>query len=114
MRPLHRSEGVRNEGVLIARTVHDHGHQEGLLLSDVVGAIDRQLPFAAEIALQPRLGMLGDHRDKQSAIVDLVPDLLIPCIPATQLALIEKDRDTGGAQRLADLMGGVRILGCIA
>jgi hypothetical protein len=42
--------------------------------------------------------------------VYLVPDLLIPRVPAPQLALIEKDLDTGSAECLANLLRSLRIL----
>jgi hypothetical protein len=46
--------------------------------------------------------------------VDLPPDLLIPNIPAPQLALIEKDLDAGRTQRLANLLSGLRVLRGVA
>ena len=36
----------------------------------------------SKIALEPLLGMLGDNRNEEGAIVDLTPDPLIPGIPA--------------------------------
>jgi hypothetical protein len=42
--------------------------------------------------------------------MDLAPDLLIPRIPAPQLALIEKDLDTGRTQCVANLLRSLRIL----
>jgi hypothetical protein len=46
--------------------------------------------------------------------VDLPPDLLIPNIPAPQLALIEKDFDAGRTQRLTNLLSGLRVLRGVA
>jgi hypothetical protein len=43
-------------------------------------------------------------------VVDLVADLLIPCVSAPQLALIEKDLNAGGAKCIANLLGSLRIL----
>jgi len=40
----------------------------------------------------------------------LAPDLVIPRVPAAQLALIEKDLDAGRTQSLANLLGSLRIL----
>jgi len=42
----------------------------------------------------------GDDGHEESAVVDLVPDL-IPGVPAPQLGLIEKHLDAFGAQRIA-------------
>ena len=109
-RPLHRSERVRHKGLLIACTVNDDRHEERLLLGHMVCTFDGELPFVAKIALEPLLGVLGDNRNEQSTVVDLVPDLLIPCVPGPQLALIEKDLNAGGAKCLANLVGSLRIL----
>jgi len=57
---------------------------------------------------QGRVGR--NDRNEERAVVDLVPDLMIPGVPAPQLALIEKDLDTGGAKCLANLLGSLRIL----
>ena len=46
--------------------------------------------------------------------MDLVPDLLIPRVPTPQLALIEKDLDTGSAKRFANPLRRRRILGGVA
>ena len=63
-----------------------------------------------KIALEPLLGVLGDNWNEERAVVDLVPDLLVPRVPAPQLALIEKDLDAGRTQRLANLLRSLRVL----
>jgi len=63
-----------------------------------------------KITLEPLLGVLGDKRNEEGAVVDLVSDLLIPRVPAPQLAQIEKDPDAGRTQCLANLLGRLRIL----
>jgi len=68
----------------------------------------------AKIAFEPLLGVLGDNRNEYGAVVDLVPDLLIPRVPTPQLALIEKDLDTGSAKRFANPLRRRRILGGVA
>ena len=105
---------LRYKGLLIARTVNDDRHQEGLLLGHMVCTFDGELPFVAKIALEPLLGVPGDNRNEEGAVVDLVPDLLIPRVPAPQLALIEKDLDAGRTQCLANLLGRLRILRGVA
>ena len=52
----------------------------------------------------------GDEGHEESAVVDLVPDLMIPGVPAPQLALIEKDLDAGGTKCFANLLSRLRIL----
>jgi hypothetical protein len=61
-------------------------------------------------ALQPLLGVLGNNRNEEGAVVDLMPNLLIAGIPAQQLALVEKNLDAGGPQCVANLLGSLRIL----
>jgi hypothetical protein len=56
----------------------------------------------------------GDEGHEESAIVDLVTDLLIPRVTTAQLALIEKDLDGGRTQSLANLLRGFRILRGVA
>ena len=46
--------------------------------------------------------------------MDLAPDLLIPKIPAAELALIEKHLDAGRTQCLANLLSGLRVLRGVA
>jgi hypothetical protein len=111
---LHGSKEVRNNRLAIAGAVDDNRHEEGFLLGHVVGALDGELPFPSEIALKPLLRMLGDDRNEQRAVVDLAPNLLVPEVPASQLALIEKDLDAGGTQRLANLLSGFRVLRGVA
>ena len=75
-----------------------------------MGAFDGEVPLVPRIALEPLLGVLGDNRNEERAVVDLVPDRLIPGVSAPQLALIEKDLDAGRTQCLANLLGRLRIL----
>ena len=97
-RPLHRAKKVGNYRLLIAGAVDHNRHEEGLLLGQVMGALDGELPFASKIALEPFLRVLRDDRNEQRAFTDLAADLLVPQVSAAQLALIEPDLDTGGAQ----------------
>jgi len=51
---------------------------------------DPTLPSPGLQAPLTRLpGVLGDKRNEERAVVDLVPDLLIPRVPDPQLALVE-------------------------
>ena len=75
-----------------------------------MGALDCEVPLVPKIALEPLLGMLGDDRNEQRAVVDLAADFLVPRVPAPQLALIEKDLDASRTQRLANPLGRLRIL----
>ena len=77
---------------------------------DEVRALIGEPPLQSEIAFQARLGALGDDRHEQSAVLDLLSNLLIPGIPSPQLALIEPNLDAGGAQSVADAARRVRFL----
>jgi len=58
-----------------------------------VRAIDRKLPFEAEVPFDARVRIGGNYRDKESAIVNLLADLPVPGFATTQLALVEPDFD---------------------
>jgi hypothetical protein len=75
-----------------------------------MGALIRKIPLEPEIAFLPRDRVGRNDRNEERAVVYLVPDLLIPRVPAPQLALIEKDLDTGSAECLANLLRSLRIL----
>jgi hypothetical protein len=111
---LHSSKVVRDDRLPIASAVDDDRQEEGLLLGHVVGTLNRELPFVPEVALEALLRVPGDDRNEQRAVVDLAADLLVPGVPASQLALIEKDLDAGSLQRLANLLSGLRVLRGVA
>ena len=46
--------------------------------------------------------------------MDLAPDLLIPHIPAPQIALVEKDFNAGRTQCVTNLLRSLRILRSVA
>ena len=46
--------------------------------------------------------------------MDLAPDLLIPDVPASQLALVEEDLDAGRAKCLANLLSSLPVLRGVA
>jgi len=73
-------------------------------------ATRRRPPDQPEIALYSRFRVCRDDRHEQSAFVDLLPDLAIPHVPASQLALVEPDLDAGGAERFANLFGSLDVL----
>jgi len=79
-----------------------------------VSALIRKIPLKAEIAFMPRGRVGRNDGNEERAVVDLAPDLLIPRIPAPQLALIEKDFNTGRTQCIANLLRSLRILRGVA
>ena len=100
---------------LYARSSHvtvidDDRHEEWLAVRHVVSAIDRKLPLAPEVTFQPCLRSARDDRHEQSAIVDVLPNLTVPDITASQLALVEPHLDAGGSERVANVPRGFRIL----
>jgi hypothetical protein len=79
-----------------------------------MGAFDGEIPLVPKVTLKPLLSVLGHNRDKERAVVDLLPDPLIPRVAAAQLALIEENLDTGGAKRLGNPLGNLRVLRGVA
>jgi hypothetical protein len=75
-----------------------------------VTALIRKVPLQSKVALVPRGCISRDDGNEERAVADLVADLLIPHIPAPQLALVEPDLDARSAKCLANLLGGVGIL----
>jgi hypothetical protein len=110
VRPLHCPERVRDYRVLIAGRVDNDRQEERLLLGHVMCTLGCELPFMPKITLEALLSVLRDNRNEQDAVMDLASDLLIPRIPTSQLALIEKDLDAGGAQGLANPLRGLLVL----
>jgi hypothetical protein len=94
--------------------VHHDWHEEGLLLGHVVSTFDGELPLVAEIPLQPLLRMLRDNWNEKSAVVDLAANLLVPHVPAPELALIEEYLDAGGTQSRANSLRSLSILRGVA
>ena len=70
-----------------------------------MGALIRKVPLEPEVTLMPRRRVRGNDGHKKCTLVELASDLLVPGIPAAQLALIEPDFDTGGAQGLGNPFG---------
>ena len=60
------------------------------------------------------MGVAGDHRNEDSASLNLLADHLIPGITAPQLALVEPDLDAGRAQCLANPLRRLRVLRGVA
>jgi hypothetical protein len=79
-----------------------------------MGALICEVPLQAEIAFMPGSRVRGNDRNKERAVVDLAPDLLIPGVPAAQLTLVEPDLNAGCSQCRANPLSGLRILRGVA
>src|ERR1700691_3515634 len=77
-------------------------------------AIDRELPFEAEITFGANTRVFRYDRNEQRAGLDLISDRVVPGIAAAQLALVEPHLDARGAQGLTDALGGRGVLGGVA
>src|SRR5580658_569078 len=97
IRPLDCVELLWNSRVLISGSVDDYGHKKRLVIGHAMRARDGEFPFAAEIALESRLGVGRYDRNEEGAISDLAADLLVPGIAAAKLALVEPHLDPSGA-----------------
>src|ERR1700688_1129018 len=60
--------------------------QEGPTPPHQMRSLVRQSPLEPKVSFCPRLRAFGDDREEQFAVADLRADLLIPRIPAAQLA----------------------------
>ena len=74
-----------------------------------------QFPLEPEIALEPLLRVVGDERDEQDAVPNLMPNFRIPLIAVLESAVgIEPDLDPGGAQAVREPLCDFPILRGIA
>ena len=101
-------------GILFIDVVDDDGNEKWLVVCHVLRAIDGQPPLAPEVAFEPGLRLRRDDGDEQHARANLLADLLIPCIAAAKLALIEPDFDARSLKRVADAARRLGILRGIA
>jgi hypothetical protein len=105
-----RPKVIWHLGVLVFRAINDYRYKKRFGVSHVVSAINRQSPLAAEVTFKAPLCSGRDDRDEQRAIVDLLPNLAVPDISASQLALVEPDFDASGTQSLTNPLGRLSIL----
>src|ERR1700722_753021 len=113
-RPLYRPKRLRHLGLPVGRVIDDNGDEKRLAVCHVVSAINRELPFTPEVTFQALLRSARDDGNEQSTIADVLLDLTVPDITASQLTLVEPDLDAGGSERVTDMPCGFRILRCIA
>src|ERR1700733_7599327 len=96
------------------RRIQGHRHDKGAVARHHMAALIGKIPLKPEIALTSRCSGSGDNGNKERAVADLTPDLLIPNIPAPQLALIEKHPNAGRTQCLANALSWLCILRGVA
>jgi hypothetical protein len=73
---------------LFGGAVYDDWNEERLVFSHVAGTLNRQSPFTTEVALEPLVRMLGDNRNEQHAVVDLLADGYRRTLSLSRRALI--------------------------
>src|ERR1700684_4250692 len=95
--PLRCRERVGYVSVDFARFVNANRDQESTTAAHQMRSLVRQSPLEPKVSFCPRLRAFGDDREEQFAVADLRADLLVPHIPAAQLALIEEDFNAGRA-----------------
>jgi hypothetical protein len=88
---LNQEELLRNSGASLIRVVNDDGQKKGMIIGHIERALDGQTPLSSEITLVPSFGSGRYERHEIIAFAYLLADLLIPQIPATELAFIEPD-----------------------
>ena len=67
-------------------------------------AVNSELPFEAEIALDTSVSVRRDYGNEQCARLDLVPDGLVPGLAAPQLTFVEPDLDARCAECVGDTL----------
>ena len=108
------AKAVRDAGRFLRRVVNHHWQQERLVVGHVQHAVDRQIPFAAEVALAAGVGVGRDDRDEQCTFLDLLAYRCVPRITPAQLALVEPYVEARGAECLADAARGSGVLRRVA
>jgi hypothetical protein len=103
-------ELLGNRSASFRGAINHDWDEKRFLLGHVTDAFDGQPPLATEVPLVPGFGVGGDQRKKQPAVVDLLPDLVIPGLTASQLTLVEPDLHACGAQGLANAVGSLLVL----
>ena len=108
--PLQFPEFFRDGAIAVGGTVYDDWDEERFVVSHVAGAFNRESPFTTEVSLEPLVRMLGDDRNEQRTVVDLLADGSVPGIAASQLDLVEPNLDARRSECLADTLGRLHIL----
>jgi hypothetical protein len=72
-----------------------HWHDERPVAGHHVGALICKIPLQSEIAFASRRRVCGNDRNEEFAVANLPPNLLVPDVPAPQLALVEPHFDIG-------------------
>ena len=103
-------ELLGHRGISLGRLIDDDWNEECLLVHDIAGPVHRYRPLAAEVPLIALFRIGRDNRNEKTAVIDLLADLLIPGVPAPQLALIEPHLDASGPQRIAKSPYGLGVL----
>jgi len=106
---LHAHEFIGDERGGLRGVINRHREKKRHPCGHVMRALDGDFPFAAEVALAPRLGARGDDRHKQGAGADLGADLRVPRIAAAQLILVKPHLHAEGAQGVSQAAGDFGI-----
>ena len=113
-RPLDFPETIRHSRGRLRCGVDDHWNEKGHVLRHVARALDGQPPLPAEVALLAGIGMRGDHRHEERTVMNLLANLPVPGVPATQLAAVEPYLDPGAAQTGGDPLRRIDVFRGVA
>src|SRR6516162_834539 len=98
----------------VRRRIQADGHDERLVAGHPVATLIRKVPLEPEVPLATRRSVRRGDGNEERAVADLATDLLVPHIPAPQLALIEPDFDALGPKRVADPTRSIGVLRSVA
>ncbi|MSU49042.1 MAG: hypothetical protein EXS37_08155, partial [Opitutus sp.] len=77
---MHFPKTIRHQRVGFAGVVDDDRQEKGDAGRDAHRALGGEFPFEPKVALVPRLGVGGDDRHQQHALLDLSADLRVPLV----------------------------------
>src|SRR5215472_33751 len=96
------------------RRIQADRHDERLVAGHPVATLIRKVPLEPEVPLATRRGVRRGDGNEERAVANLATDLLVPHIPAPQLALVEPDFDAPGPKRIADPTRSIAVLRSVA
>src|SRR5215469_7722714 len=101
---------LRHVSTRARRRIQADRHDERLVAGHPVATLIGKVPLEPEIPLATRRRVCRNDGNEERAVADLATDLLVPNVPASQLALVKPDFDARCPQRIADLSRRLDIL----
>jgi hypothetical protein len=107
-------ELLRHRGASFRCPVYDNWNEESSIVGHIAGAVRRQTPLTAKVALIAAFRISRNDRDEQAAVVDVFSYPAVPSVSAPQFALVEPDLDASRPKGIADPTRGIGVLRSVA